>query len=95
MKKLSRNQIAGCISIIGTCLFLAAIFFLPCFTSEAIAQTTSRSGDDELTPVAHPSRLYGTTLPQSIDLRSGCPLSVTKEMSGRRAASPLPVFTTR
>jgi len=73
MKKLSRNQIAGCISIVGTCLFLAVIFFLPCFTSEAIAQTTSRSGDDELTPVAHPSRLYGTTLPQSVDLRSEMP----------------------
>ena len=63
-------------SIAGACLFLAAIFFLPCLTPGVSAQITSRSevvGDDELMPSAYPSRLLGAKLPTKIDLRSEMP----------------------
>ncbi len=63
-------------SIAGTCLFLAAIFFLPCLTPEAGAQVMSGSGvvdDEEGATVAYPFISPGTGLPSSVDLRKEMP----------------------
>src|SRR5208283_1552755 len=77
-RKLRKNVFSP---IVVTCLFLAAAFLLPCLMPEASAQSrivppiTREEALKiiEQTPAAPPSRLLGTPLPKSVDLRKELP----------------------